>query len=62
MSANRILILQSVGIFLQMVNAQIGVITHNASIAALAGAAIGAYQFYIQHLGNQSPAQGGPKP
>lgn len=55
MTNTRLLILQSVGIFLQGVNAQVGVVFHDASLAAILAAAIGAYQFYVQHVGNQNP-------
>lgn len=54
MSQNKIVLLQSIGIFLQLVNAGIGTATHNATLTLLIGAGVAAYQYYTNHLGNQS--------
>lgn len=62
MSPNTILLLQAIGITLQMINASLAVIIHSESIALLVGAVIGGYQFYIQHLGNKTNTSSSPKP
>jgi hypothetical protein len=54
MSQNTILLLQSLLIFLQVVNGAIGTLTHNATIAVLVGAFVGSLQYYVQHIGNAS--------
>lgn len=61
MSTNTILLLQSLLIFLQMINGAIATVTQNATIALLIGAFVGAFQFYVNHLGNQTvPASAQP--
>ena len=54
MSQNLIVALQSLLIFLQIVNGQIAVVTHNALAALIVGAVVGAVQYYVQHIGNAS--------
>ena len=54
MSQNTILLLQSIGITLQMVNGGLGVAIHNPVLSLVLGAVIGGFQFYVQHVGNQS--------
>ena len=54
MKPNTILLLQSALIFLQIVNAAIGNEIHLPPAASVVIAAfVGAFQFYINHLGNQ---------
>lgn len=54
MKPNTILLLQSILIFLQMVNAAIGVSWHlPIQWAVIISAGVGAFQFYVNHLGNQ---------
>lgn len=48
------MLLQAIGVFLQGANAQIALLTHSASLAVLLTSAIGAYQWYVQKLGNDS--------
>lgn len=55
MNTNRLLAFQAFAQFLQIVNAQIGVITHSASLAVIIGAAVASFSFYVQHVGNQTP-------
>ena len=54
MSQNQIVALQSTLIFLQMVNAQIAIVTKSQLVALIVGAFLGAFQYYVQHLGNAS--------
>lgn len=56
-SESAIYLMQSVGITLQMVNAGLGTVTHNAAAALIIGAVIGGYQFYVQRVGNASVPQ-----
>lgn len=54
MSANVILLLQSILIFFQMVNAAIGTMEHiNPVVVLLLSAFVGSFQFYVNHLGNK---------
>lgn len=59
--ATLLTILQGLGIALQMVNAQIAVLTHSTSEALIISAFIGGYQYVIQHLGNTTPVPPAPK-
>lgn len=59
--ATLLTLLQGLGITLQMVNAQIAVLTHSTVEALLIGAVIGGYQYVIQHLGNATPVAPAPK-
>lgn len=59
--ATLLTLLQGLGITLQMVNAQLAVLTHSTSEALLIGALIGGYQYVIQHLGNTTPVPPTPK-
>jgi len=54
MSANTLLALQSLGIVLQMLNGGIASVTHNGTVALFLGAAVGGFQYFLQHVGNQS--------
>jgi hypothetical protein len=56
-----LLILQGLGVTLQLINAQIAVLTHSATVALIVSAVLAGYQFVLQHLGNQTPpvAKGG---
>jgi hypothetical protein len=63
MSQNTILLLQSILIFLQMVNAAIGTSLHLApEWSVIVAAGVGAFQYYVNHLGNQSVPAVQPKP
>jgi len=60
---NTILLLQSFLIFLQMVNAALGTSLHAPpTISVLLAAFVGAFQFYVNHLGNQSTPPPAAKP
>lgn len=53
MNANTVLLLQSLLIFAQMVNASIGTTLHlGPEWSVLISAFVGAFQFYVNHLGN----------
>lgn len=52
MKPNTILLLQSILIFLQMANAAVDTLPQPWPI--LGAAFIGAFQFYVNHLGNQT--------
>ena len=54
MSQNLIVALQTLLIFLQIINGQIAVVTHNPVITLVIGAVVGAVQYYVQHIGNAS--------
>jgi hypothetical protein len=62
-SQNTIVALQSFLILLQMINAQISVVTKCALVALIVGAVIGGLQYYIQNAGNSSlpPGAAGPE-
>jgi len=54
MKANTVLLLQSILIFLQMVNAAAGSEFHLSPIwSVIISAFVGAFQYYVNHLGNQ---------
>lgn len=52
--ANKLVIAQGVGITLQIINAQIATVIHNATIALIVGAIVAGYQFIIQKMGNET--------
>jgi hypothetical protein len=52
MSQTTILVLQSILIFFQMCNAAIDTLPQPWPV--IVAAAIGAFQYFVQHLGNQS--------
>jgi len=54
MSQNTILLLQSIGITLQMVNGGLGSTIKDPVVSLVIAAVIGGFQFYVQHVGNQS--------
>ena len=63
MSTTLILFLQSMLISAQVLNAGIATITHNAAAALIAGAVVGGFQYFVQHVGNQTvPAPPSSKP
>lgn len=47
-----LIVLQGILIVVQMVNAQIGVISHDATVTLVVGAIAAGFQFVVQHLGN----------
>ena len=54
MKPNTILLLQSILIFLQIVNAALGSEIHlPPAVSVIVAAFVGAFQFYVNHLGNQ---------
>jgi len=53
-SGNKLLLLQSIGVTLQVVNAGLGTTVHNPAMSVMVGAIVAGYQFFIQHLGNQA--------
>ena len=52
-----LLILQGIGVTAQLINAQIAVVTHSATIALTVSAILAGYQYVLQHLGNQTPVE-----
>lgn len=54
MSQNQIVAFQSALIFLQMVNAQIAIVTKSQLVALIVGSFLGGFQYWVQHLGNAS--------
>jgi hypothetical protein len=54
MSPTLILFLQSILISGQVINASIGTVTHNATAVLIVGAVLGGFQFFMQHIGNQT--------
>ena len=64
MSTTTILFLQSMLIFLQMANAGLANLVHSPVASMLIGAGVGAFQYFVQHVGNQTvpppPAQNRP--
>ena len=63
MNPTLILFLQAMLIFLQMANAGLAGTIHNTTVSVLLGAFVGAFQFFVQHVGNQTvPPPPGSKP
>ena len=56
MKANTIYLLQALGFFLQTINASISGVVHNPTVSMFIAAGVGAFQFYMQHVGIQMPA------
>ena len=54
MSVNTRLLLQSIAITLQTINAGLSGVIHNPVLSLMVAAIVGGYQFYIQNIGNQS--------
>jgi len=54
MNPNTILALQSIGVTLQMINAGLSGIVHSPAASLTISAVVGGYQYFIQHLGNQT--------
>lgn len=54
MKPNTILLLQSLLITAQTINAGLAAVTHNAVLALVVCAAVGGFQFFVQHIGNQT--------
>jgi hypothetical protein len=54
MKPNTLLLLQSVCITVQTINAGLAAITQNAAVALIVGALAGGLQFYVQHAGNKT--------
>lgn len=50
-----LLLLQSVGIMLQMVNAQLATVVKSPVVTLLFGSVVAGFQFYVQHAGNNLP-------
>ena len=55
-----LLILQGAGITVQMLNAGLSALTHNAALALILGAIFGGFQFVVQRLGNNSVPENSP--
>ena len=69
MKPETLLLLQSICITVQTLNAGIAAVTQNATLALIVGALAGGLQFYVQHAGNRSepraphaPQAGNPGP
>lgn len=58
MSTNTILLIQTVLVFGQIANAGLASVTHDPLVTLLIGAAVGAGQFFVQHVGNQTTPKG----
>lgn len=56
-----LIVLQGLAIALQMLNAQMGILTDNKAVALVISAVIGGFQYVIQHLGNQTVPAGAQK-
>ena len=54
MSTTTLLILQSIGIALQALNAGLSAVVHDPAVSLIVSAVIGGYQFFCQHIGNQT--------
>lgn len=54
MSTTTLLILQSIGIALQALNAGLSAVVHDPAVSLIVSAIIGGYQFFCQHIGNQT--------
>ena len=52
-----LLVFQAAGVTAQLINGQVGVLTHNAAVALIIGAVLGGFQYAVQHLGNQTPVE-----
>jgi hypothetical protein len=55
MTPNILLVMQGIGLSLQMINAGLSGIVHSPAASLIISAVIGGYQYIIQHLGNQTP-------
>lgn len=55
MSPTVILLLQSLLIFAQMANAGAAQAIHNPTVSVMLGAFVGAFQYFVQHVGNATP-------
>ena len=58
MKQNSLYLLQACGFFLQTVNAGLSGVVHNPVASLLISAFVGAFQFYLGHLGIQLPPEG----
>jgi hypothetical protein len=58
MNTNVLLLLQTLLIFGQIVNAGLAQITNNKTWVLVIGAGVGALQFLIQQIGNQTKPKG----
>ena len=54
MSPNILLVMQGIGLSLQMINAGLSGIVHSPAASLVISATIGGYQYIVQHLGNQT--------
>jgi hypothetical protein len=54
MSPTTLLLLQSMLITLQTINAALGTIVKNPVISLIVGAAIGGFQYFVQNIGNKA--------
>jgi hypothetical protein len=54
MSTNTILLLQSIAITLQTINAGLSGVVHDPVLSLMVASIVGGYQFYIQNLGNKT--------
>lgn len=54
MSQNTVLALQSFLIFLQIVNAGIASTIHDQLVSLVLSAAVGSFQYFVNHVGNQT--------
>jgi hypothetical protein len=63
MSPTTLLLLQSMLITLQTINAALGTIVQNPAISLVIGAVIGGFQYFVQNIGNKTvpPPMAQPK-
>lgn len=54
MSTTTILLLQSLLITLQMLNAGLSGVVHNPVVSLMLGAIVGGFQFFVQNVGNKT--------
>jgi hypothetical protein len=54
MSPTTLLLLQSMLITLQTINASLGVVIKNPAISVVVAAAIGGFQYFVQNVGNKA--------
>jgi hypothetical protein len=54
MKPTTILLLQAIGVTVQILNAGIAAEIHNGVVTLCIAAIAGGYQFFVQHIGNQA--------
>ena len=62
MSPTLLLLLQSMLVTLQVINAGLATIVQDQAITLVVGAVVGGLQYFVQHVGNQSVPPPTPQP